>query len=175
MPQTIQCPKCQSQLQIDDGAWSEWFQCPACRGTFKARPATPAPAAAPAARSSAPAGPERAPWEEEPAWKKLPPPKPFVVHQEFQAKREDLAVVPHRGPLILALGFTGMCLFIVMPAGWILGGMAIAMGGDDLQRMHRDTMEKSGHVLTLAGRICGIVAVVLSTVVLLLVILRMLY
>lgn len=160
MPSVIQCPKCKSQLQVDDGAWTEYFQCPACRTTFRA--------AAKSGARSAP-GPQRAPWEEEPAWKNLPPPKAFAVHEEFETSRPELrgTPLPHRGPLVLALGFSGLCLSCLVPAGWVLGGMAIAMGGDDLSRMTRGTMDPSGRALTAAGRICGIVAIVLATLALL--------
>jgi hypothetical protein len=66
---------------------------------------------------------------------------------------------------VLVLGFIALALFAISPVGWILGGLAISMGGDDLQRMQRGTMDRGGETMTLVGRVCGMIAVILSTVV----------
>ncbi len=62
---------------------------------------------------------------------------------------------PHRGILILVLGI--LSLVICQPIGiapWI-------MGSGDLKQMDAGQMDPTGRGLTTAGKICGIVAVVL--------------
>lgn len=64
---------------------------------------------------------------------------------------------PHRGTLILILGilsFVFCGIFTAIPA-WI-------MGNNDLKEMNAGTMDPSGRSITNAGRILGIVAVVLT-------------
>ncbi len=66
---------------------------------------------------------------------------------------------PHRGTLILVLGILSlvMCgIFTGIPA-WI-------MGNGDLREMDAGTMDPSGRSLTNAGRICGIISVVLAVI-----------
>jgi hypothetical protein len=179
MAEIIQCPKCRGLLQIDSRARGQWFKCPTCLATFMA-PAAPQPSAAPATPAAArpptpvgvappvfsaapparPSGPEVPPWSAPPVVNKQP-----EVHPEFQVKKEELLPpVAHRGYLVLALGFVGLCLFCISPIGWILGGVAVSLGGDDLSRMQRGTMDKSGELMTLLGRLSGMIAVILATV-----------
>jgi hypothetical protein len=175
MPDIIKCPLCQRQLQIDEGSYGQWFKCPSCGGTFQIA-AAPPPARAPA---KAPA--VTAPYQRAPASAPVVPPRIFVEptappqpSRPAPPVREDLnlqtplssgtGVNPHRGFVVLVLGFIALALFAIPPVGWILGGMAIAMGNDDLQRMQRGTMDRSGELLTLVGKMCGLLAVVLSTV-----------
>jgi hypothetical protein len=64
---------------------------------------------------------------------------------------------PHRGTLILVLGilsFVFCGIFTAIPA-WI-------MGNNDLKEMDAGLMDPSGRSITNAGRILGIVAVVLT-------------
>jgi hypothetical protein len=62
---------------------------------------------------------------------------------------------PHRGGIILALGILGIvCCFICGIIAWV-------MGNNDLREMTAGRMDPSGHGLTQAGKICGIVSVVL--------------
>ncbi len=65
----------------------------------------------------------------------------------------------HRGTLILVfgiLGVMGMCVFFGV-AAWV-------MGNGDLRQMDQGTMDPEGRSLTQAGRICGIISVVLSVI-----------
>jgi hypothetical protein len=62
---------------------------------------------------------------------------------------------PHRGTLILVLGI--LSLVICQP----LGIAAWIMGSNDMKEMDAGTMDPSGRGLTQAGKICGIVALVL--------------
>lgn len=75
---------------------------------------------------------------------------------------------PHRGVLILVLGILGLVgcgIFTAIPA-WI-------MGSNDLKAMTAGTMDPSGRSSTNAGRICGMIATILSIVAVALVIVLM--
>jgi hypothetical protein len=64
---------------------------------------------------------------------------------------------PHRGVLILVLGilsFFGCSIFTAIPA-WV-------MGNADLKDMDAGTMDPAGRGMTQAGKILGIIAVVLA-------------
>lgn len=63
---------------------------------------------------------------------------------------------PHRGTLILVLGILG--LLVCGP----LGIAAWIMGAADLKEMDAGTMDPSGRGNTNAGKICGIIATVLT-------------
>ncbi len=71
----------------------------------------------------------------------------------------------HRGGLVLALGIAGLVLACCPLAGWILGGIAYSMGNKDLQAMGRGKMDEAGRGLTSGGRICGMIALALATLV----------
>ena len=63
---------------------------------------------------------------------------------------------PHRGGLILALGILGIvCCFICGIIAWV-------MGNNDMREMDAGRMDPSGRGLTQAGKICGIVSVILQ-------------
>jgi len=71
---------------------------------------------------------------------------------------------PHRGNLILILGILGIgfsCLtFGGIPAGIVAWILAVK----DLKAMDAGEMDPAGHGLTLAGKILGILSVVLFAV-----------
>ncbi|MHC4426397.1 MAG: hypothetical protein ACYSYV_09895 [Planctomycetota bacterium] len=65
---------------------------------------------------------------------------------------------PHRGGVVLALGILGIvCCFILGIIAWV-------MGSNDLKQMAAGTMDPSGQGLTQAGKICGMVSVILQIV-----------
>lgn len=65
---------------------------------------------------------------------------------------------PHRGTLILVLGILGIvCCFICGIIAWV-------MGSNDLKEMAAGRMDPSGQGLTQAGKICGMVSVILQIV-----------
>ncbi len=65
---------------------------------------------------------------------------------------------PHRGGLVLALGILGIvCCFICGIIAWVFGS-------NDLKEMAAGTMDPSGKGMTQAGKICGIISVVLQIV-----------
>jgi hypothetical protein len=67
-----------------------------------------------------------------------------------------LSLAPHRGVVILVLGIVGIvCCFICGIVAWV-------MGNSDLRQMAEGKIDPSGQGLTQAGKICGIVSVVLA-------------
>jgi hypothetical protein len=65
---------------------------------------------------------------------------------------------PHRGGLILALGILGLvCCFICGIIAWV-------MGNSDLREMAAGRMDPSGQGMTQAGKICGMISVILQIV-----------
>ena len=65
------------------------------------------------------------------------------------------AVRPHRGAMILVFGIVGIVLCQVF------GIVAWVMGNADLAAMERGEMDRSGEGMTNAGKILGIISVVL--------------
>ena len=76
------------------------------------------------------------------------------------AMQENLR--PHRGAAILALGIIGLVLFVYI--GIIPGIIAWVMGNRDLWQMNAGTVDPAGRGMTQAGKICGIIAVILTCV-----------
>lgn len=77
-----------------------------------------------------------------------------VVPIDSQSPLQQL-LNPHRGGVILALGILGLVVC------FICGIFAWIMGRNDLWEMDMGRMDPSGRGLTQAGRICGIVSVIL--------------
>ena len=82
-------------------------------------------------------------------------------------------LTPHRGVLILVLGIVGLVLGL--PPIWLLCGIfgiagcicsiiAWVMGNKDLKEMDAGRMDPSGRGTTKAGKICGIIGVILAIV-----------
>lgn len=65
---------------------------------------------------------------------------------------------PHRGTTILVLGILSL---VIGCFGWVLGIIALKMANSDLREMNAGVMDPSGRGLTDAGRICGIIGIVL--------------
>ena len=75
--------------------------------------------------------------------------------ETVQAYPAGQPVRPHRGVVILVLGILGLvCCFICGIIAWV-------MGSGDLREMDAGRMDPSGRGLTQAGKICGIISVVL--------------
>ncbi len=65
---------------------------------------------------------------------------------------------PHRGGVVLALGILGIVVC------FILGIIAWVMGNNDLREIDAGRMDPSGRSLTHAGKICGMISVILLIV-----------
>lgn len=73
-----------------------------------------------------------------------------------------LGVKPHRGPIILTLGI--ISLVFSTACGFILGIIAWVMGNADLREMDAGRMDPTGRGLTQAGKICGMISVILGLI-----------
>jgi uncharacterized membrane protein YidH (DUF202 family) len=65
---------------------------------------------------------------------------------------------PHRGAVVLVLGILGIVVC------FICGIIAWVMGNGDLREMNAGIMDPSGRGLTQAGKICGMISVILTIV-----------
>lgn len=68
----------------------------------------------------------------------------------------SLGLRPHRGVAVLVLGILGLVLC------FICGIIAWVMGNGDLREMEAGRMDPSGRGMTLAGKICGMISVMLA-------------
>jgi len=84
--------------------------------------------------------------------------RPPVVPMQVQGA--GLPLKPHRGVVVLVLGILGIVVC------FICGIIAWVMGNNDLREMNAGLMDPSGRGMTRAGKICGIVGVVINIVVL---------
>ena len=67
-------------------------------------------------------------------------------------------LAPHRGTVILVLGILGIvCCFICGIIAWV-------MGNNDLREIDAGRMDPSGRGLTQAGKICGMISVILQII-----------
>jgi len=65
-------------------------------------------------------------------------------------------LTPHRGTLVLVLGILGIvCCFICGIVAWVFANT-------DLREMDAGRMDPEGRGLTQAGKICGIIGIVLA-------------
>ena len=62
---------------------------------------------------------------------------------------------PHRGVAVLVLGILGLVVCV------ICGIIAWVMGNNDLREMDAGRMDPSGRGITQAGKICGMISVIL--------------
>ncbi len=156
----ITCPHCRRKLNLREEYLGQTVQCPACREQFTAElpPSAPQPP--------------------------LPPRQvetPHPDHDRPERSRDDYDPPrrrrrdcddydddyrhgrPHRGAVILTLGILGLALCWIPLAGWVMGGIALGMGNSDEMEMARGVVDRSGKGQTQAGKICGLIAVILST------------
>jgi hypothetical protein len=66
---------------------------------------------------------------------------------------------PHRGVVVLVLGILGIVVC------FICGIIAWVMGNNDLRQMDAGAMDPSGRGMTQAGKICGMIGVILAIIV----------
>jgi hypothetical protein len=102
------------------------------------------------------------------------------VEEQVQGPAETVEVqpvaqqplTPHRGTAILVLGIVGLviglfgsiCCGIFGIAGCICGIIAWVMANKDLKEMAAGRMDPSGRGMAQAGKICGIISVILAIV-----------
>jgi hypothetical protein len=66
---------------------------------------------------------------------------------------------PHRGGAVLALGIIGLMVCC------ICGIIAWSMGSADLREMAAGRMDRSGEGMTSAGKICGMISVIMAVII----------
>lgn len=71
---------------------------------------------------------------------------------------------PHRGGLVLALAIGSMVVSCCALGGLIMGAIALNMANKDLSDMAAGRMDESGYGITMAGKICAIVGLVLALI-----------
>ena len=67
-------------------------------------------------------------------------------------------LAPHRGTTVLVLGI----LALVLPCCFVLGIIAWVMGSKDLKEIAAGRMDPAGQGSTNAGKICGMISVLLG-------------
>ena len=72
-----------------------------------------------------------------------------------------LSLKPHRATAVLVLGILSLVIGCI---GWIMGIMAWTMGSADLREMDAGVMDPTGRGITQAGRICGMVSVIIHAI-----------
>jgi predicted Zn finger-like uncharacterized protein len=162
----VNCPECRRKLRVPEELAGQQVQCPTCGHVFTAILEAPAPL---------PSG------EDEPA-----PPTSLIIPRAEEDEdgnrprrrrvrdEEDMEddddwrrgprrdQLPHRGGVVLALGI--IALAMLFPFGIILGPIAWILGNKDLGEIRAGRMDYQGEGLTNGGRICGMIATLLSVV-----------
>ena len=82
-----------------------------------------------------------------------PPAAPSVSQPPAQGRLKA-----HRGGAVLALGIIGLVLCV------ICGIIAWVMGKNDLKEMDAGIMDPAGRGMTNAGKICGMIGVILACI-----------
>jgi len=73
--------------------------------------------------------------------------------------------MPHRGTLILVLGILALVFSLCCPlVGIVLAILAWVLGNGDMKQMEQGIMDSLGRGNTSAGRICGMIAVGVAVV-----------
>lgn len=86
-----------------------------------------------------------------------------MTQQHPPASQVPWPVQPHRGTLVLTLGILSLVGYVGC-FGPMLGLVAWVMGSGDLRRMRAGLMDRSGREMTNAGRICGMISVIIAAV-----------
>ena len=150
MPIEIKCTHCGATLRVADEHAGKNARCPECATVVPIPSATPG---FPPSRSG-PTGPD-SPDVDTTSSPTPSAPNPFASPMTETPMAEGGAE-PHRGPLILGLGIGGLFCCV------ILSIVAIVMANEDLKKMSAGQMDPTGRGLTSAGRIVGIISIVLT-------------
>jgi predicted Zn finger-like uncharacterized protein len=192
----VSCPECQRKLRVPDGLVGKLVKCPTCGQTFTADPVAQAPPPPPVeqkpTRTSKVGRDKKDDDEDDDRSRRRSrsrrddddddDDRPRRRRSRFsrdddddddddyddddrprrRRRRRDLA--PHRSGTILALGILSFFFF-----WYILGPMAWVMGNTDLAEMRAGRMDREGESQTNAGRMCGMISVIVHCIILVLV------
>jgi hypothetical protein len=155
MPIPVQCPHCRAALGAPEEFAGRPMRCANCQQVF------PVPALPAAPRLVPPAPPPPAPAAQA---------NPFAFEEQAQTERSDpnsIAQIdpddldPHRGPLLVMLGFISLALILLPPLGAGLGGFTSYLAQNDLRAMRRKYMDPAGRGQTqLAEKLGGAAALI---------------
>jgi hypothetical protein len=157
MTEVIECPECGRKLNLKEEFLGQEVKCPSCAATFVAtaqlRPPPPPPPV-----EIAPREPERRRDDDDRDDRRRDRrSRRDRYDDDFQRKKPD------RGAAVLTLGILGLAFSCIPLIGWVLGGIALGMGSNDLQEMDRGQMSRAGEGATQGGKICGLIAIILNT------------
>jgi hypothetical protein len=130
MPEIVICPQCERKLRVADDLRGKKVKCPSCGNNFL-----------PGAKEPA---------EADSSFEEVDPVEETVGSavndrkERRRPRRPRYQGKPHRGALVLVLGF------VLPPLAWV-------MGNQDLAEMDAGRMDRSGLGLTRAGRVLGII------------------
>jgi len=134
-------------LKREDHVWcegmAEWAPGQTIPDLFPAAPAAQAPPS---------------PYAQTPPSPYMQPPSPYMQPTSPYGMPPSQFVKPHRGGTVLTLGIIGIACCL------ICGIIAWVMGNNDLKEMAAGRMDRSGEGMTRAGKICGIISVILACV-----------
>jgi predicted Zn finger-like uncharacterized protein len=189
MSQLVACPECKKHLQVPDDLLGKKVQCPECKHTFTARSpgdeqeerksktsttaATPPTSKAPewdkkSSSSSGKNGKKRSRRDEEDDEDEDEDDdddRPSRRRKRRRSSARGGNYVPHRGGMILAFGLIGLVGHMLIPiAPIIFAIIAWVMGNTDLAEMRAGRMDPEGEGMTQAGRIMGMISVILAIV-----------
>ena len=69
---------------------------------------------------------------------------------------------PHRGTTILVLGILALLFMPFMPVALVLGCVTWSWANDDLRKMNSGLMDPEGRGTTEGGRLCAIIATIVT-------------
>jgi predicted Zn finger-like uncharacterized protein len=189
----VSCPECKRKLRVPNELIGKLVKCPTCGQTFNADPATLAPPPDPTpttaekvARTSkvtrdkdeddeddersrrrrSRSGRDDDDDDDRPRRRRSRYSRDDDDDDDDRRRRRRRDLMPHRGGQILTLGI----LSFVLPPFTLVGGIVCAimswsMGNTDLAEMRAGRMDPEGAGQTNAGRICGMLSVILHVLV----------
>ena len=170
MPEIIECPECQRKLSMKEEFLGSQVKCPSCGCTFIASTSN-RPAPLPPPPPPPPEQPRRddddRPRRRRDSYDDDRPRRDYDRDDDRPRRRrdpyDDDRVKADRGAAVLTLGILGLVFSCIPIVGWVLGGIALGMGNTDLGEMARGRMSRAGEGATQGGKICGLIAVIVST------------
>jgi len=182
MPEVIECPECQRKLSMREEFLGADVKCPSCGATFVAtliRRAPPPPVVRELPQRDEDRRAKdnqrqtydlrdddfsRRQFDDEDEDDDFTRRRRYIDRRRTSRYDNDDRTQPDRGGAVLTLGILGLVFSCVPILGWILGGIALGMANTDLNEMSRGRMRRDGEGATHGGKICGLIAVILSTV-----------
>lgn len=182
MSQLVACPECKKHLQVPDELLGKKVQCPECKHTFTAQspddePAPSSPGTGISKRPSSKSGRDKPDDDDDdrPSRSKRRDSGYDVRDRDDDdddderprpsRRRRSSHYASHRGGMILAFGLIGLILgFTGLFFPVIFAILAWVMGNNDMEEMRAGRMDPEGEGMTQAGRIMGIIGVILHIV-----------